>query len=169
MTPMLTHSNTQSPLSLAYIRRIAINSHKFTMEMGGDGDYLNFLDLTIIKKDNSLIFNWFCNPTSSGNWFRKPTSSGRFLSFYSHPFNHKRGTMYSLIDRVIRLSHPEFQKNNFDYIIKVLLDNGYPLDLIFSTIRKRLHTAFHGTLSSTQKTEGKINQLFHHSICFLYC
>jgi len=95
---------------------------KFTMEVGEEGDYLNFLDLTIIKKDNSLIFNWF----------RKPTSSGRFLSFYSHhPFNHKRGTMYSLIDRVIRLSHSEFHKNNFDYIIKILLENGYPLDLIF--------------------------------------
>jgi len=32
----------------------------------------------------------------------------------------------SLIDRVIMLSHPEFLKNNFDSIIKILLDNGYP-------------------------------------------
>jgi len=42
--------------------------------------------------------------------------------------------MYNLIDRVIRLVHPEFHKNNFDYIIRVLLDNGYPLDLIFFSI-----------------------------------
>jgi len=104
---------------------------KFTMEMNGEGDILSFLDLTIIKKDNALIFDWF----------RKPSFSGRFLNFYSHhPFTHKRGTIYSLIDRVIQLSHPEFHKNNFDHIIRILLDNGYPLDLIFTSIRRRLYT-----------------------------
>jgi len=81
---------------------------KFTMEMGGEEDRLNFLDLTIIKQDNTLIFDWF----------RKPIFSGRFLNYHSHhPFTHKRGTMYNLIDRV-RLSYPEFHKNNFDYIIR---------------------------------------------------
>jgi len=50
--------------------------------------------------------------------------------------------MLSLIDRVILLSHPEFQENNFKFIINVLRDNGYPLNLIFSTIRKRLHARF---------------------------
>jgi len=92
---------------------------KFTMEMGREGDVLNFLDLTIIKQSNTLIFDWF----------RKPAFSGRFLNYHSHhPFTHKRGTMYSLIDRVFRLSQPEFHKNNLDYVIKILLDNGYPLD-----------------------------------------
>jgi len=62
----------------------------------------------------------------------------RFLNSH-HPFTQKRGTMYSLIDRILRLSHPKFHKNNFDHIIKILLDNGYPLDLIFTTIRRRLH------------------------------
>jgi len=102
---------------------------KFTMKMGCDGNRLDFLDISIIRQGNTLIFDWF----------RKPTFSGRFLNYQSqHPFTHKRGT--SLIDRVIRLSHPRFHKKNFDYIIKTLLDNGYPLSLIFSTIRRRLHT-----------------------------
>jgi len=104
---------------------------KFTMEMSGEGDVLSFLDLTIIKKNNALIFDWF----------QKPTFSGRFLNFYSHhPFPHKKGTIYSLVDRVVQLSHPKFHKINFDHIIKILLDNGYPLDLIFTSIRRRLHT-----------------------------
>jgi len=38
----------------------------FTVEMGGGGDRLNFLDLTIIRKDNGLIFDWFRKPTFSG-------------------------------------------------------------------------------------------------------
>jgi len=104
------------------------------MEMGYDGDRLNFLDLTIIKQGNTLIFDWF----------QKPTFSGRFLNYYSHHlFTQKRGTMYSLIDRVFRLSHPKFHNNNLDHIIKILLDNGYPLDLIFTAIQRRLHTFIH--------------------------
>jgi len=101
------------------------------MEMSGEGDILSFLDLTIIKKGNALTFDWF----------RKPSFSGRFLNFHSHhPFSHKRGTIYSLVDRVFQLSHSKFHKKNFDHIIKILLDNGYPLDLIFTSIRRRLHT-----------------------------
>jgi len=104
---------------------------KFTLEVGGD--VLNFLDLTLIKKEGRLIFNWY----------RKPTFSGRFLNFHSHhPFLHKKGTIISLIDRVILLSHPEFHKDNFDFIINTLLDNGYPLNLIFSTIKRRLNYRF---------------------------
>jgi len=63
--------------------------------------------------------------------------------------------MYNLIDRVIRLSHPEFHRNNFDYIIKVLLDNGYPLDLIFSSIRRRLHTRSYGNKTISNEKEEK--------------
>jgi len=48
----------------------------------------------------------------------------------------------SLVDRVITLSHPDFHKENFDSIVKILINNGYPLDLIFSTIRKRFYFKF---------------------------
>jgi len=52
---------------------------KFTMEIGGNT--LNFLDLSMIKKDDFLIFNWF----------HKPTFSGRFLNYNSqYPFTHKK-------------------------------------------------------------------------------
>jgi len=104
---------------------------KFTLEIGGD--VLNFLDLTIIRREGRLIFNWY----------RKPTCSGRFLNFHSHhPFLHKKGTIISLVDRVILLSHPEFHKDNFNFIINTLIDNGYPLNLIFSVIKRRLYCKF---------------------------
>jgi len=104
------------------------------MEIGGD---VNFLDLTLTKKDGRLIFNWY----------RKPTFSG-FLNFHSqHPFLHKKGTIMSLIDRIILLSYSEFHKDNFDLIINILMDLGYPLNLIFSTIKRKLHCRFqiHGS------------------------
>jgi len=124
---------------------------KFTIEMEPEGDKLNFLDITIIKQNNTLIFDWF----------RKPTFSGRFLNFNSHhPFTHKRGTMYSLIDRVLRLSHPKFHKNNFDYIIKILLDNGYPLHLIFSSIRRRLQSIPYTQNTTSKEKDEKPPQFF---------
>jgi len=122
---------------------------KFTLEIGGD--VLNFLDLTLIKKEGRLIFNWY----------RKPTFSGRFLNFHSHhPFLHKKGTIISLIDRVILLSHPEFHKDNFDLIINVLLDNGYPLNLILSTIKRRLYCRFQ-THDFHKKTESENSQVIN--------
>jgi len=48
----------------------------------------------------------------------------------------------NLIDKVF-LSHPDFQQTNFSLIIKFLLDNSYPLDFIFSCIRRRLAIKIH--------------------------
>jgi len=122
---------------------------KFTMEYTENGDTLHFLDLTITKKDNYLTFDWY----------RKPTFSGRFLNFHSHhPFTHKRGTMFSLIDRVIRLSHPQAHKNNFNIVINILLENGYPLNLIFSTIRRRLKS-YSYNIHSRDNQKEKVTSL----------
>jgi len=114
------------------------------MEVGGNS--LKFLELSLIKSEGYLIFDWF----------QKPTFSGRFLNYNSqHPFIHKKGTILSLIDRVITLSHPKFHKKNFDLIIKILMDNGYPLRLIFTTIRKRLRQRFarDGSHESSRKNK----------------
>jgi len=55
---------------------------KFTLEIGDNS--LNFLDLTLIKQENHLIFDWF----------QKPTFSGRFLNYFSqHPFTQKKGVI----------------------------------------------------------------------------
>ncbi|KYN09785.1 hypothetical protein ALC57_18089, partial [Trachymyrmex cornetzi] len=104
---------------------------KFTMEEGGDT--INFLNITLIKENNHIICNWY----------RKPTFSGRFLSiYYCHPLSQKIGTILGLIDRIILLSHPKFHKKNFDSMINILLNNGYPLRLIFKSIKQRLYNKF---------------------------
>jgi len=43
-----------------------------------------------------------------------------------------------LVDRAFLLSHPEFHQKNFEFIIKILLENDYPLDFIFNTISSRI-------------------------------
>jgi len=40
------------------------------------------------------------------------------------------------------LPHNEFYKKNFEFIIKILMDNGFSLNLIFSIIRRRLFLRF---------------------------
>lgn len=104
---------------------------QFTIEVGNNK--LNFLDVTIIKRNNFLIHDWY----------HKLTFSGRYLNFYSnHPINQKKGTVIGLIDRAFFLSHPDFHNKNFDHIINILLDNNYPLDFIYNICKQRLKYNF---------------------------
>lgn len=73
-----------------------------------------------------------------------PTFSGRFLNFNSHhSICHKRGVVFGAVDRIVLLSHSQFQQNNLIDTINIFLDNGYPLNFIFSTIQKRLNFHIH--------------------------
>ena len=99
----------------------------FTIEVGGDK--INFLDTTILIYDNKIKFDWF----------HKPTFSGRYLNFLSqHPLSQKRGVIMGMVDKAFFLSHPEFHQKNLELIINILLNNDYPLDFIFKTIKTRL-------------------------------
>jgi len=42
------------------------------------------------------------------------------------------------MDRAFSSSHPRFQQKNFELIISIFLDNGYPLAYIFNVIREHL-------------------------------
>jgi len=71
--------------------------------------------------------------------YRKLTNSGRYLNFFSnHPIEHKKGVVMNLFDRTLWLSHPNFQEKNMVETINILINNGYPLQLIFSTINNRI-------------------------------
>jgi len=88
---------------------------------------INFLDLNIIIEDSKIIVDWF----------QKNTSSGRLLSFrFCHPTCHKIGTI-NIIDRAI-LSHPKFHAKNLRNCISILLNNGYPLNMIFHYANRRI-------------------------------
>jgi len=94
---------------------------------------MNFLDITLHIKNNCIVTDWF----------HKTTFSGRYLSFLSnHPISHKIGTIYGLVDHAIKLSHPSFYDKNLKFCIKILLENGYPLNFIFNKINLRLKKLF---------------------------
>jgi len=124
-----------------YILETFNNYHqriKFTVEKENNR-CLSFLDLLLIVKDNTIIIDWF----------HKKSFSGRFLSFFSqHPICHKIGTIYGLIDHAILLSHPSFHHKSIKLCIQLLIDNDYPLKLIFNTINRRLKKLFVSSFSN---------------------
>jgi len=116
---------------------------QFTLEVG-ENDKLNFLDITLILDGSCLMFDWY----------HKPTFSGKYLNFLSqHPLCQKKGTIIGLTDRVFSLSHPYFHQKNFNYIVQILLDNNYPVNLLFQTIRERLKYL----IDQSNKTEKTID------------
>ncbi|XP_011873294.1 PREDICTED: uncharacterized protein LOC105565056 [Vollenhovia emeryi] len=83
---------------------------QFTLEEGTN-KHLNFLDTTIIVRDDTIEFDWY----------HKPTFSGRYLNFASsQPLCHKKGTIKCLTDRAILLAHPRFQQKNLKFVVKDL-------------------------------------------------
>jgi len=119
------------------------------------GRFLNFYSQHPFSHNRGIIYS-LIDKVILSSWFRKPTFSGRFLNFYSqHPFSHNRGIIYSLVDKVILSSHPTFHKENMNFIINILIDNGYPLKVIFSTIRKRLHSRSHCNAHKSKDHSGK--------------
>jgi len=102
---------------------------QFTIETTNNNNAISFLDLNILNENGKIIVDWF----------QKNTSSGRLLSFLSyHPTCHKVGTIFNLIDRAILLSHPRFHIRNITNCISILLDNGYPLNMIFHYANRRI-------------------------------
>jgi len=101
---------------------------QFTLEIS-DNNRINFLDVAIIIEEGKIIFDKF----------EKPTNTGRYINYHSqHPASQKNSIIYGLIDRTILLSHPKFQEKNIRTVINTLIDNCFPLPLIFNTINRRI-------------------------------
>jgi len=116
----------------------------FTIERERDKS-ISFLDLQLTVVDNTIKIDWY----------HKKTYSGRLLSFHSgHPMCHKIGMIYGLMDRAFFLSHPSFQQKNIEFVINVLLENGYPLAFIFEKLKKRIKTLCLNKSSKNKNTES---------------
>lgn len=108
---------------------------KFTIEME-KGDEINFLDLTIKRKNNAL----------STKWFAKSTSSGRMLNYCSaHPIAQKKGVILALADRAIKLSSEEHRNSAIQDAKLILSKNGYPTTLVNKIFHQKLSENLHET------------------------
>ena len=101
---------------------------QFTHEIEIDNK-ISFLDVLLIKN----------NDTIENNWYTKPTFSGRFLNFHSkHPRSQKKGMIYNLVDRAINLCNEKFLDENIEKVKSLLKQNDYRTWFVEKFIKIRL-------------------------------
>jgi len=102
--------------------------------------------VSIILDNNNFILDLYF----------KPTHSGRYLHYLpQHSNSHKKGVIFGLVDRMWKLSDPKFHQKNLEYIIQILLHNGYPLTYIFSNINTILKRLLHYSNNNTEDKNTK--------------
>ena len=75
---------------------------KFTHEIEKNSQ-INFLDVSVIRKNDSIITNWY----------QKSIASGGIIHFLSsHPIQQKKNIIYNLVDRAFLLSDKIYHKEN---------------------------------------------------------
>ncbi|KYN16564.1 hypothetical protein ALC57_11073 [Trachymyrmex cornetzi] len=101
---------------------------QFTVEYSDDGG-ISFLDVKLMIDNEMIIFDNY----------KKITNSGRYLNFNSnHPIKQKKGVVIEQLDRILFLAHLKFHERNIYSLTNTFLNNGYPLEFLFSTINNRI-------------------------------
>lgn len=124
---------------------------QFTVEIENNNS-LAFLDTTILKTGNRLLFNWYA----------KPTSSGRMINFHStHPIKQKINTANNLINKALDISDTQFHEENIQKIRKILRMNSFPNYLINELINNKTRKITHNRDKSTSAPEPCSTKTFH--------
>lgn len=90
---------------------------------------INFLDVTIIRRDNGSI---------STNIYKKQTKTNRSINFLSrHPPHQKKNIIKNEVRRICKLSEEEFIEENLRELKEKYMENMYPE----SYIEKMVHDA----------------------------
>ncbi|XP_011882019.1 PREDICTED: uncharacterized protein LOC105569853 [Vollenhovia emeryi] len=101
---------------------------KFTHEIEKDCK-INFLDVSVIRRNNTLVTNWF----------RKATFSGRYINYFSnHPHKYMTNIINNLTDRAVLLSDDSFHDANLKLVKEILTNNCFPTHVIDKHIKCRL-------------------------------
>ena len=120
------HSDRQFDLFFTKINKFHPNL-KFTCEHPVNNN-LNFLDVTITVKENSVRIVPFY----------KPTHNGKFLNSNSeHPLSQKIGHYSNLFSRIISLTlEPLEEKKQFDIVFKCALNSGFKENFIVKILNR---------------------------------
>jgi len=65
---------------------------------------------------------------------------------------------YSELSRTFLLSHPEFHQKNLEFVIKTLINNDYPLNVIFKVMTDRVKSLINRKTLKQQKTSTDTNE-----------
>lgn len=105
------------------------NRIQFTVEIEKNGQ-IPYLDMEIIRQNESLMTNWYT----------KKTSSGRMINYHStQPQKMKINTAINLIKKVHYIGDEKFDKDNMKKVANILAKNNYPINIIKSLMKKAQH------------------------------
>ena len=101
---------------------------KFTFEKQHDGK-LTFLDILVERTELGF----------ETSVYRKPTFSGQYIRWESFsPRKRKANLIATLVPRALMICAKNKLKQEIDFIKKILLDNGYPEDIVLKHISKKI-------------------------------
>lgn len=93
---------------------------QFTVEEEKDQS-VPFLDVKIIRRETTLITDWYT----------KPTYSGRYINFQSyHATKIKTNFIINMKNKITQVSHEELIQNNLKKLYNTLRSNSYPANLL---------------------------------------
>lgn len=136
----------------------------FTIERENNNS-IPFLDMMVIRQDNTLITDWYT----------KPTNSGRCINFLSnHSALQKKNVATNLIHRALSLSHSKFEEKNVKRVFDILLTNNYPkyyIRKMMNNYRQKQRPTFDIPVQNTDITNNRQyteNLLHTHSRLVFY-
>ena len=101
---------------------------KFTFEKEQDGK-LPFLDILVERTELGF----------ETSVYRKPTFSGQYIRWESfRPRKRKTNLIATLVHRALMICTKNKLKQEIDFIKKILLDNGYPENIVLKHISKKI-------------------------------
>lgn len=128
--------------ALQVLNNFSPNQLKFTRELENEHAKINFLNTTLMRENDKVVY---C-------WHRKGFYSGRLLNFLS---SHKRttamGTAVHFIQTVLRLSDARFFQQNVQIVKRTLLDNNFPETTVISLMNN-----FYSLMRPTVKTDNDV-------------
>lgn len=136
------------------------NDIQFTIEIEKN-NMLAFLDMKIERpeKGGKLILHWYT----------KPTWSGRYMHFHSNmPMPFKQNVARNLIDRAIALSSPEVRPSALNQVKLTLIKNGYPENMLKSTIKKCVHKFYNKDHHITPKIKEQKTEQNYIAFPYIY-
>ena len=101
---------------------------KFTFEKEHDGK-LPFLDILVQRTELGF----------ETSVYRKPTFSGQYIRWESFsPCKRKTILIATLVHRALMICTKNKLQQEIDFVKKILLDNGYPEDIVLKHISKKI-------------------------------
>ena len=138
-------TNRQIDKFLEFLNKLHPNI-EFTVEFENNSS-INFLDLTISRDNNGLVFDIFHKPTHTDTTIHNTSL---------HPYSQKLASFYTYIHRLINLplSKENFEKE-LNLIKQIAVNNGYDPSLIDSILHKKQYKKCISSIYPTFPTTNK--------------